>query len=237
MTEETFRSKLWRNGINTLYHITKLENIPSILKNGLYSREYFKKKDDVIFKNASLLDVQSYRKNNFKKRTTENIHDYACLFFTPHTPMLRSLCFRKHLDHSIAILQFDPKLMDELDKVIFTDRSCTDKDFQFYNRSDDLDQLDWRYLREDYDYILDDLNSEEKTTFEKVRGAEILVFEQINPFYLKKEILVKSEEAERKLSDILSNASLRSRVRITKKEKTFPLRTGSNAYIRKMSAK
>jgi len=162
-----------------------------------------------------------------------DVHDFACLFLTAHTPMLRHVCFLQHKDHEVALLQLDPSLMDNSDKVYFTDISCTKNNFNLYSKIKYLDQLNWNYLTKDYDFLISEMDSKEKDKFKGYRGAEILIYEKINTSYIIPTIIVKSQRAESTLSKILSETKFNN-VQIKIDPYKFPLRHGSNAYINKM---
>jgi len=231
-SKKKFKIALEEKGVYSLFYICGFENIPSILQMGILSRNYSMKKN-IEFIDISLSEVQRHRKKHMKDNYNLNIHDFACLFFISHTPMLRNVCFSQYKDHEIAIIQLDPRLMDDLDNVFFTDRSCARKNFNLYNNLEDLNILNWEYITKDYDLIFSAIKPEEVYEFKGIRGAEVLISEKIDPYYIIPEIIVKSEKAKESLSKLLLEKNLGS-ISLLVDPYSFPLRTSSNAYKSKM---
>ena len=231
-SQRTYKKFLAEKGIDKLFYVTDISNVPSILNSGIFSRNEIKR-NNINFRDISFSSVQNVRRKNMRKNHKMDVHDFACLFLTPHTPMLRHVCFHQHKDHEVVLLQLDPSLMDNSDKVYFTDKSCTKNDFNLYNKIIYLDQLNWNYLTKDYDFLISGMDSKEKDKFKGCRGAEILIYEKINTSYIIPTIIAKSQKAKSTLSTLLNETKFKN-VQINIDNYKFPLRHGSNAYINKM---
>lgn len=231
-SQRTYKNFLSEKEINKLFYITDISNVRSILNSGIFSRNEINR-NNINIKDISFPSVQKVRRKNMRKTHNMDVHDFACLFFTPHTPMLRHVCFHQHKDHEVILLQLDPSLMDNSDKVYFTDKSCTKNGFNLYNKIISLDQLNWDYLIKDYDFLISGMDSNEKDKFKGYRGAEILIYEKINASYIIPTIIAKSQKAKSTLSMLLNETKFKN-IQINIDINKFPLRHGSNAYKNKM---
>lgn len=130
--------KIQKYNINYLYHITHIDNLKSIIDNGLlaHNNKYVKRKID----NEDVNEHRSRKEPLYGK----SIHNYVPLYFNPKNPMLY---VNKELQKNIVILEFTNTLM--LNNMItenisiFTDGNASVKSTNFYNNLNDLEKLDW----------------------------------------------------------------------------------------------
>ena len=221
-----FKDLLEKKGVYTFYHVTHLRNVLSILNNGIYSKNEVRR-SNVNYKNISNEEVQKKGKRNMKGKFGRDIEDYVRLFFTSHTPMLRNICFLKHEDHEICLLQVNPAIMDEAEKFYYTNMSCSRQQFNLYSTINDLKSLEWRYLIQDYDYLR---KIEKRNTLDSYRGAEVLIYRVVPSSYIKSEILVKSNRAQNNLIEIVNSQHLQKKIKIVIDPYKFPLRNTSLKY-------
>lgn len=234
VARNSYKSKLKELGIDYLYYISDLDNVPSILKEGILSRNQIKNLT-INFTDISVTSVQKKRKSYMKSNYGKDIHDFACLFFDSHTPMLRQLVFEFQKDHEVAILQVDPAILDVSLKSYYTDKSCNRSDFKMYNELKDLNNLKWEYITRDYDLIKSKIDKSKESYLKGIRGAEILVKNKVPPRFISQEIIVKSKKAKKRLIQIL-NKNNRFEYNIKVDKMKFPLRFGATAFRSKMRA-
>ena len=236
----SFKDALAKKGIRTLFHITDISKIPSILKNGLLCRNAVKEIDidlDYYLKNA-----QKQGEINMKMNYNDDICDYTRLFFVSDNPMLRKILFSYHLYDTTAIIQIDPEIMDFTERLYFTNTSCTKKDFNRFSSPNNLNNLEWNYLLDDYEKYISLYKMENKLNeyqiFKEKRGAEVLIFEKVPREYINSEILVFSLNAKKKLIKVLTRNDINLNIisiKVDKDRKFFPLSTRSKNYWKKIN--
>lgn len=130
--------------IDYLYHITHIDNLNSIIENGLmaHNNEYVKKRID----NENVNENRNRKEPIFGK----SIHDYVPLYFNPKNPMLY---VNKEIQENIVILAVTNRLWidclwDE-NEPIFTDGNAASNSTKFYCNLDDLNNLDWDCIKSD----------------------------------------------------------------------------------------
>lgn len=226
MSDMYFKDFLRKKGVYTLYHLTHLNNVVSILNTGIYSKNEINCKN-INYKNISNEEVQKKGKINMKGKFGKDIEDFVRLFFTAHTPMLRNICFLKHEDHEICLLQINPDIMDKVEKLYYSDLSCSRRLFNLHSTINNMKSLKWKYLIQDYDYLRE---KESKYTLDGYRGAEVLIYKVVPSSYIKSEILVKSKRAMNTLKEIIKNQHLQKKINIIIDPYKFPLRDTSLNY-------
>jgi putative nucleotidyltransferase with HDIG domain len=126
------------------YHFTHLENIESILENGLLStnKKIERKIAHVDLANENIQLRRSEMEVPCEPKGT--IHDYVPFYFTSRNPMLLGVLNRKNIDQPLVvyIAVSIEKIVE--DNVIFTDASAnTTIPPNFYTNPDDLKHLSW----------------------------------------------------------------------------------------------
>lgn len=129
-------SALFENyGLTSIDHITHVDNLPSILKNGLYSHN-----NSFVKKDISNNDVNSRR--HYKEPIyNHNVHDYVPFYFNPRNAMMYNV---RH--ENVVVLQFSTKLMYQ-ENVIFTNQNAATNNVTFINDINDLKHLNWKSIR------------------------------------------------------------------------------------------
>lgn len=126
-------------GIEYLYHMTYINNLDSIIRNGLLSHNEAYRRG-LIKADISHPDVQDRRAN----LRVDNIplHEYVPLYFSPRNPMLYK---RREIQEDIVILGIDPYLILE-PNVIFSDGNAAAAETRFYRGIQMLDNLSWEVI-------------------------------------------------------------------------------------------
>ena len=236
----SFKDNLKKKGITTLFHITDISKIPSILKNGILCRNAVKEFDNNL--EYYLKDAQKKGEINMKENYDDDICNYARLFFVSHTPMLRKILFSYHLYDSTVIIQIDPKIMDYAKKVYYTNKSCTKKNFNRFSSPNDLNNLEWHFLLDDYEKYISLYKMQKKLnkyqTFKEQRGAEVLIYEKVPREYISSEVFVFSQNAKKELTEVLKRKNIKLdniTIKIDKDRNFFPLSTRSKNYWKKIN--
>lgn len=146
------RQHLAESDINPmLYHMTHINNLSSILNNGLYSHSAVSSPFDISDK-----EVNSRRESPepIHKRP---IHDYVPLYFNVKNPMLFRV--QKKYDDDIVILQFDKEVC-LLKETLFTYNNAASTYAKFYycvkkfSAEAQWDVINSKYWNEDYEIKL-----------------------------------------------------------------------------------
>ena len=126
------------------YHFTHIDNLDSILRNGLISTNE-KIRLGIIHKNIANENIQERRSQmNVAVDPGGTVHDYVPFYFCSTNPMLLGLTNNKNIDQPYLIFFAIPFEVILNDNVVFTDASAnTVKLPNFYNQIEDLDQLNW----------------------------------------------------------------------------------------------
>ena len=175
-----------------VYHITHIDNLESIIQNGLLSTN--KKKDmNVSHVNIANKSIQETRSEMVVPcGPGGTIHDYVPFYFASRTPMLLGVINTKNYDQPLMV--YLCLKLDVIDKgnAVFTDASANTKTPpNFYDKKEHLDNLDWEIIdSEKWSFDEDarhkhmaELLVKDKVRIEDVYG--IVVFND----YIKKKVL------------------------------------------------
>lgn len=129
------------------YHFTHIDNLDSILKNGLISTNE-KNRLGLSHKNIANENIQERRAQmRVPVEPRGTVHDYVPFYFCSTNPMLLGLTNNKNIDQPYLIFFAVPFEVILNDSVIFTDASAnTAKLPNFYNQIEDLDKLNWEVI-------------------------------------------------------------------------------------------
>lgn len=155
------------------YHFTHIENLESILKNGLLSTNE-KIRRGISHTNIANESIQDRRSNmNITCKPYGMVHDYVPFYFTTINPMLLGLVNQKNIDQPLIIF-FAISIEKILENnVIFTDASAnTSQPPNFYNDPNNLNKLDWTAI----DKIAWKSASDDER---HKRMAEVLVYKEV----------------------------------------------------------
>ncbi|PIC63460.1 hypothetical protein CSV79_11740 [Sporosarcina sp. P13] len=184
-----------------LYHMTHINNIPSIVKsNGLYSHSLIHKKS-VSYQDVANIDIQDKRGQKIVPISPGgNLHDYVPFYFAPRSPMLYAIVNGGISQEEIVYFMTNTQNVhrDE-NNYVFTDSHAIMRLTNFYSNLQDLDQIDWDIMQSKYwhDHI-DYPNRKMK------RQAEFLIYNQLSMSSCIG-FAVYNKEAELKLRKILND--------------------------------
>lgn len=109
-----------------LYYICPIDNLPSILRNGIYSHNLAEKEG---VRTADLSDptVQYRRANNSSFADFANgasLHDYVNLYINPNGPMMANILFKQRKLDQTVILSVDGSRVLSREGAIVSDGNC-----------------------------------------------------------------------------------------------------------------
>ena len=161
------------NHIKELHYITHIENILSILENGILSYNLTKS----IRHNSVASQMAQQRRENRKIPGGMRLHDYANLYFDANNKMLSKLRDR---NEEIGILQIDKRVL-LIENVIVSDRNASSDYVAFYPVDTGLGQLDFNKIYDRF-WLHDD--PMQQWIHGSIKCAEVLVPERIEPKYI-----------------------------------------------------
>ncbi len=127
-----------KHEIEAFYHMTHIDNISSIMNNGLLAHG-----NPYQAKDISDNQVNS-RRSRVEPVYGRAIHSYVPFYFNPKNAMLYR---RKEMQNEIVILVFGGELISSFG-AIFTDGNASSDDTRFFNNRNALNQLDWNCLND-----------------------------------------------------------------------------------------
>ena len=171
------------------YNIMPLENIPSVIENGILS--YYKAK---LHKHTSvaLQEVQN-RREQVSIPNGGKLHSYANLYFCYNNPMMYKI---KDDAENLCVLAISPEVLN-FDGCIISDQNAS-KDFvKFYTPENGLKNIDFDIIFSKY---WNDADYYQKIHKKAVKCAEILIPDCI-PYEYVLRACVFDENAKQKLLD------------------------------------
>lgn len=157
-------------GMQSIWHMSHIENVRSILIGGILSNTTaYSKFAPVDISNQS---VQTWRtkKEPLKGR---RIHDYAPTYLSIRNPMLFA---KKNISSELCLFEIDPRVMEQKESL-FTDGNAASHDTQFFNQLADLKLLPWDVLNSEY--------WNEFVDGKRKKCAEVLIYPSIDIEYIK----------------------------------------------------
>jgi len=162
-------------GISYLYYMTPLENLESILQNGLLCLNLIKSSNinHVSMSIKSIQEVRSRRVINGK-----SANDFVPLFFSPKTPMLSKIKHENlYCQEKILYICIDREILAE-EGVCFSDGNVANYNTKIYCDLNDLRKLNWKIIR---DTSWKRKNPFEEQEAKRIKGAEVLVPKRVVP--------------------------------------------------------
>lgn len=157
-------------GVSSLWHMSHVDNISSILTNGIASNDAAHSKFSP--RDISNSDVQTYRGRNdpyYHRR----LHEYAPTYLSIKNPMLY---VKKDMNFHLCILELSTDVVND-NQFLFTDGNAASKETRFFNKVSDFTQLPWSVLNADYWNDFDD--------GKRKKCAEVLIYPSIDKKYIK----------------------------------------------------
>lgn len=127
------------------YHFTLLDNLESIMDNGLLSTN-LKNSKEIDHINIAEQGIQDRRSRMQIPCTAgRNVHDFVPFYFSKKTPMQLAIINKKNIDQQFIIYFAVPiELIERRVDVLFSDASAnTDIPPNFFSQPEQLNQLNW----------------------------------------------------------------------------------------------
>ncbi|MCF4967092.1 DarT ssDNA thymidine ADP-ribosyltransferase family protein [Nostoc sp. CMAA1605] len=183
--------------IKSLYYITHIENLPSILQRGILSH---KKVEELAVSSIPIYDVGIVSKRKDKSTPTNSSSwEYANLYFQPRNPMMYRVVHEKD-KRDIAVVGVKPDVLGATGALI-TDGNAANEPTQFFSIQDGLATLQkqWKIIQNEWWNELD--GSKRKIM------AECLVLDQISP-ELVHSVFVADYKAKERVEQLIGTAKI-----------------------------
>jgi hypothetical protein len=148
-----------------IYHMTHIDNLPSIARHGLLAHDNPYRK----------VDISNPEVNGRRKRREHiygrSLHTYVPFYFNPRNAMMY-----QRREEKIVVLAFSATVLGR-EGTIFTDRNAAAADVRFFKDPKELRHLDWKRIYANSWYDDDNLK--------KTMMAEVLVYEHMPLRYLR----------------------------------------------------
>lgn len=130
---------------DALYYICHIDNLKSILKKGIYSRE---KISSMKLKHIDIHDNEVLSRRNKEIADGKTLHSYVNLYFQPRNAMLyRLICNDER--KNFVILAISPSVLDKQGMFI-TDRNAASSQVGFFKKQEGLGKIDKKILEKEY---------------------------------------------------------------------------------------
>lgn len=177
-------------GISYLYYMIPLENLESILQNGLLCLNLMKS-SNINYVSMAIKSIQEVR----SRRTIngKSANDFVPLFFSPKTPMLSKIKHENlYSQEKILYICIDREILGE-EGVCFSDGNVANYNTKIYCDLNDLRKLDWKIIRGS-SWKRPNLCEEQEA--KRIKGAEVLVPKRVDPDRFQKIVVYDQTMAD-----------------------------------------
>lgn len=183
--------------IKSLYYITHVNNLPSILQRGILSHE---KVEELEVSYTPIYDNRIVSKRKDKSTPTKNsLWQYANLYFQPRNPMMYRVVHEKD-KRDIAIVGVKPDILSAAG-VLISDGNAANDPTQFFSIKEGLVilQKQWKIIQNEW---WNDLDGSKRKIM-----AECLIPTEISPELIHS-IFVADYKAKEQVENIISSSKI-----------------------------
>ncbi|AFZ34936.1 Appr-1-p processing domain protein [Stanieria cyanosphaera PCC 7437] len=183
--------------LKSLYYITHIENLPSILQKGILSH---KKVDELGVSYTPIYDSTIVSKRKDKSTPERNsLWEYANLYFQPRNPMMYRVVNEKD-KRDIAVVGVKPEVLN-ISGCMISDGNAANDPTNFFSLKEGL-----KILNQQWKIIQSDWWKEDDGSKRKIM-AECLIPEQISPSLIHS-IFVADHKAKERVEQIIGSAKI-----------------------------
>jgi hypothetical protein len=187
MTLSTWRvKKLRENGIFHFYYFSLINNLESILKNGILPKNNVQQRGKAFrsFAEETVQDKRHLRAIKLTNGLQLSIHDLVPVYLLPRTPTLSA---RREMQNDFFFIEIQSDVIaDENIEFAFTDGNAASKNSQVFQSLYKLKDLPWEVLNAEY--------WNEFNEGKRKRNAEFLIYPSIAPHWFQR-IVVSNQGA------------------------------------------
>lgn len=183
--------------IKNLYYITHINNIPSILENGILSHQQLLD-SQVEFTPIYDENIVNHRQHRLRS-DTNTLWNYANLYFQPRNPMMYRVTKERSVN-DIAIISIKPQVLEE-PGIIITDGNAAHSQTQFYSLHEGLKKLkdNWKILQNEW--------WKDTDGSKRIIMSECLISKQVQPTLIDS-IFVPTDEVLEKIYALIPKINM-----------------------------
>lgn len=198
-----------------IYHITHINNLPSILQSGGLIANSRSKQQQINYQDIAHGNIQDRRAiKSVPCGALGCLHDYVPFYFAPRSPMLYAIYrgnvegYKDGQERVIYLVSEAETIFNNNLNFVFTDGHAVMALSEYYDKLDDLESsIDWNIMKATYW-----ANTDEDNDRTRRRQAEFLVH-QFCPWTSIKGIGVINSTIKAEVESILQNFKFQSPVR------------------------
>ncbi|WP_026262545.1 type II toxin-antitoxin system toxin DNA ADP-ribosyl transferase DarT [Spirosoma panaciterrae] len=179
-----------------IHRIVHEQNLPDILRHGMFCRRAIPEDPNYIFIGDNQL-TQDRHEYPVPLENYGNLGDYVPFYFGPLSPMLlniktghRGITKRPQEEIIYISCKVDSIVKAGL-RFVFTDGQAKDRLTVFYQSLDDLDKIDWEVVKAKYWH-----NTEDDWDRQRRKQAEFLVYEKVTANLIDAIVVFNKEKAD-----------------------------------------
>ena len=183
--------------IKSLYYITHIDNLPSILEHGIFSHERIEE-EHIHFARIYNADIVNRRKEK-NTPAQKSLWNYANLYFQPRNPMMYRVVHEKGAKE-FAVVSVTKQIL-QTPGVFITDGNAANTPTRFYTPATGLKMLrqQWKIVQNEWWNTLD--GSKRKIM------AECLVPNSVGPEFINS-VYVANQETRTRISKMIGSHSI-----------------------------
>lgn len=184
MSIDLLKQKIKQHKIHGLYYFSFLNNLDSILQNGILSKNEVERRRLVFdfFANQEVQKKRHWKKFNLQSNLDKSnpsyiqMHSLVPLYFTPKTPTLSAV---REIQNNIFFIQVNPVIIcDSNVSYCFTNGNAASSTTTCYTDLNDLDKLFWNVIHANYwNNFIDGT---------RIRNSEVLIHPSVKQDYFNK---------------------------------------------------
>lgn len=194
------KQKLSSHPLQSLYYFSKINNLSSILKNGILSKNTV---TNSVYSSESFAEESVQEKRHRKIIELSNnseipLHDLVPLYMTPKTPTLSA---RRNIQSEIFFVEVSLSVIwDGSKEFAFTDGNAGAHETKFFHSLYKLAEIPWNVIAAPY--------WNEHEDGRRKRCSEFLIYPSIEPSYFKR-LVVVNDIARNNCESIAKRAGLK----------------------------
>ncbi|MDJ1171593.1 DarT ssDNA thymidine ADP-ribosyltransferase family protein [Roseofilum sp. BLCC_M154] len=183
--------------IKNLYYITHIDNIPSILQNGILSHQELL---DSQIVSTPIYDQEIVNLRQQRLISEDNnLWSYANLYFQPRNPMMYRVVKEGYIKY-IAVISIKPQVLQE-PGIVITDGNAAHSQTQFYSLNEGVKKIKQNHKKIQNEWWQDTDGSK------RIIMSECLIPKQVKPTLIES-IYVPNHEVLKKINLMLPQCNI-----------------------------
>ena len=192
-----------------VYFLADIDNLPSILKEGVLSRNEIKKKGLYDSKSdISNREVQARREKDIVSpydKVKRNLHDYANLYIQPFNAMMAAVAHTDRIKH-VCVIRVSKRVLN-VPGTLVTNRNAACSSVKFFKPTEwripspEAVAIRSRYITGSAEFLEEPVFTKQK----QIRQSEVLVLDRVLPTYIDG-IFVPNEALRAEVAELVDTS-------------------------------